>query len=151
MTLANLPMDIRMKSSYHAFPLIGLLPCPKFLGVKKKVHGVVENRLIHYCLDVVCQPLKKISQEGCFMADSLGRIRCYFTPIVAYIVDTPEAAAIAAVGGKTSHLTLASHKSFGDHFRHPTRLAAVRALLSPLSLLPYRLAIRNKPDVGCSL
>src|SRR5579872_7067432 len=26
----------------------------------------------------------------------------------------------------------------------------VRALLSPLSLLPYRLAIRNEPDVGCS-
>jgi hypothetical protein len=59
------------------------------------------------------------------MTDSLGRLRCFFTPIVAYIVDTPEAAVIAGVGGKTSHLTLASHKSFGDHFRHPTRLGSL--------------------------
>ena len=59
------------------------------------------------------------------MTDSLGRIRWYFTPLVTYIVDTPEAALIAGVGGKTSHLTLASHKSFGDHFRHPTRLATL--------------------------
>ena len=59
------------------------------------------------------------------MTDSLGRIHRCFTPIVAYIVNMPEAAVIAGVGGKTSHLTLASHKSFGDHFRHPTRLGAL--------------------------
>ena len=118
-------MDIRMKSSYHALPLIGLLPCPKFIGFKKPLHGVMENRLIHHCLDIICRPLKAASSRGAFMGDSLGRIRCCFTPIIAYIVDTPEAAVVAGVGGKTSHLTLASHKSFGDHFRHPTCLATV--------------------------
>lgn len=118
-------MDIRMKSSYHALPLIGLLPCPKFIGVKKSLHGVMENRLIHHCLDIICKPLKEASAQGAFIADSLGRIRCCFTPIISYIVDTPEAALIAGVGGKTSHLTLASHKLFGDHFRHPTRLASL--------------------------
>ena len=125
LTLANLPMDIRMKSSYHTLPLIGLLPCPKFVGVKKSLCGLMENRLIHHCLDIICQPLEKASARGTFMGDSFGRIRCCFTPIVAYIVDTPEAAVIAGVGGKTSHLTLASHKLFGDHFRHPTRLASL--------------------------
>jgi hypothetical protein len=44
-------------------------------------------------------------------------------PITAYIVDTPEAALIADIGGEMSHLTLASHKHFGDHFHHPTCLA----------------------------
>ena len=125
LTLANLPMDVRMKSTYHALPLIALLPCPKFIGLKKSLHGVMENRLIHHCLDVVSKPLKQVSANGAFMADSLGRIRCYFTPLVAYIVDTPEAAVVAGVGGKTSHLTLASYKTFGDHFRHPTRLGMV--------------------------
>ena len=125
LTLANLPMEIRMKSSYHALPLIALLPCPKFIGVKKSLRGVMENRLIHYCLDIVCKPFKAASVHGAFMADSLGRIRFFFTPIIAYIVDTPEAAVIAGVGGKTSHLTLASHKRFGDHFRHPTRMATL--------------------------
>ena len=52
-------------------------------------------------------------------------ICCYFTPIISYIINTPEATLIARVGGKTSHLTLASHKSFGDHFRHPTRLGTL--------------------------
>jgi hypothetical protein len=118
-------MNIRMKTSYHTLPLIGLLPCPKFFGVKKKLHGILENRLIHYCLDIICMPLKAASSRGAFMSDSLGRIRCFFTPIIAYIVDTPEAAVIAGVGGKTSHLTLASHKRFGDNFRHPTRLATL--------------------------
>ena len=118
-------MDIRMKSTYHTLPLITLLPCPKFVGLKKLLHGVIENRLLHHCIDIVCEPLKQASLRGTFMSDSLGRIRHCFTPLVAYIVDTPEAAALAGVGGKTSHLTLASHKSFGDHFRHPTRLGIV--------------------------
>lgn len=126
-------MDTRMKTSYHTLPLIGLLPCPKFFGVKKSLHGVLENRLIHYCLDIICAPLKTASSHGAFMGDSLGRIRCFFTPIVAYIVDTPEAATIAGVGGKTSHLTLASHKRFGDNFRHPTRLATLT--LSQIEIL----------------
>ena len=114
-----------MKSTYHALLLLALQPCPTFIGVKKSLHGVLENRLMHHCLDIVCEPLKAASSKGAFMSDSLGRIRCCFTPLVAYIVDTPEAAAIAGVGGKTSHLTLASHKSFGDHFRHPTRLGSL--------------------------
>ena len=59
------------------------------------------------------------------MPNSLGCICCYFTPIVAHIVDTPEAAGMAGVGGQTSHLTLASYKTFGDHFRHPTRLGII--------------------------
>ena len=134
-----------MKSTYHALPLIALLPCPKFLGLKKALHGVMENRLIHHCLDLICQPLKEASKNGTFMSDSLGRIRCYFTPIIAYIVDTPEAAVIAGVGGKTSHLTLASHKSFGDHFRHPTRLGTltlaqidhISEKIDPWDLAPY--------------
>jgi len=114
-----------MKSSYHTLPLIGLLPCPKFFGVKNPLCGVLENRLIHHCLDIISQPLKEASSRGALMSDSLGRIRHCFTPMGTYIVDTPEAAVVAGVGGKTSHLTLASHKRFGDSFRHPTRLATL--------------------------
>lgn len=31
LSLANIRMDVRMKSSSHAFVLTALLPCPKFL------------------------------------------------------------------------------------------------------------------------
>jgi hypothetical protein len=74
-------------------------------------------------MDIVCQPLKVASMCGAFMSNSLGRIHCCFTPITAYIIDTPEATLITSVGGKTSHLTLASHKHFGDHLHHLTYLA----------------------------
>jgi hypothetical protein len=112
----------------------------------------MENRLMHHCLDIICQPLKEASAKGVFMTDSLGRIRCYFTPVVAYIVDTPEAAAIAGVGGKTSHLTLASHKSFGDHFRHPDRLGTltlaqlehISEAIDPWDLVPYTKEARER-------
>lgn len=137
LTLANLPMDVRMKSSFHALPVIGLLPCPKFTSLKSPLHGVMENRLIHHCLDIICRPLKEASFRGAFMSDSLGRIRLCFTPVIAYIVDTPEAAVLAGVGGKTSHLTLASHKRFGDNFQHPTRLASLT--LSQLETLTQEL------------
>lgn len=134
-----------MKSTYHALPLVALLPCPKFIGLKKSLHGLMENRLLHHCLDTVCAPLKQASLSGSFMYDSLGHTHWCFTPLVAYIVDTPEAATIAAVAGKTSHLTLASHKTFGDCFRHPTRLGTVtlsqiEALsedVNPWDLEPY--------------
>ena len=118
-------MDVWMKSTYYALPLIALLPCPKYLNLKKSLHGVMKNRLIHHCLDIICQPLKVASANGAFMSDSLGCVRLCFTPVVAYIVDTPEAAAIAGVGGKTSHLTLASHKTYGDDFHHPACLGSL--------------------------
>ena len=41
------------------------------------------------------------------------------------IVNAPEAAVIAGVGGKTSHLTLTSYKQFGDHFPHLTCTATL--------------------------
>ena len=99
LTLANLPMAIQMKSTYHALPLIRLLPCPKFIGSKKPLHGVLENRLIHHCLDTICQPLKVASACSVFMSDSLGCIHCCFTTLTTYIVDTPKAAVIAGVRG----------------------------------------------------
>ena len=114
-----------MKSTYHTLPLIALLPCPKFRNLKKSLHGIIENHLMHHCLNVVCKPLKEASSKGAFMSDSLGHIRCYFSPLVAYIADTPEAAVITGVGGRTSHLTLTSHKTFGDHFQHPTCLGSL--------------------------
>ena len=111
-------MDIQMKSTYYALLLIALLACPKCLNLKKSLHRVMGNHLIHHCLDIICQPLKVASANGAFMSDSLGCVQLCFTLVVAYIVDTPEAAAIAGVGGKASHLTLASHKTFGDDFHH---------------------------------
>ncbi|KAG2032849.1 hypothetical protein BDR03DRAFT_1014891 [Suillus americanus] len=61
------------------------------------------------------------------MSDPVGNIRHCFTPLAAYIVDTPEACmfACACVHGKTSPFTLASYLQFRDNFCHPACICAI--------------------------
>jgi len=117
-------MDFRSKASNHLFLLLALLPIPRFLYPNKKIRGVLESRLFHQCVDIVIEPLKKAAQFGVMMSDPLGFQRFCFPPLAAYIVDTPESALISGVAGKTSSVTMASYKEFGDNFRHPSRTAA---------------------------
>ena len=132
-TLANIDSALRLSSSSHAIPLLALFPVPKFVNVKKGLNGVLENRLIHACLDFITNPLKAASKTGTWLSDYAGKTRYCFTPLVAYIVDTPEATALTGVAGKTSHLTMATYKEFGDSIRHPPRTAT--SILTSLDTL----------------
>src|ERR1700753_1432212 len=123
MTLANIDSSIRLSSASHPLKLLAMIPVPKFVGVQKNLHGILENRLLHACLDFVTSPLKTTARTGTWSSDNAGYIRHCLTPLVAYIADTPEAAALTGVAGKTSHLTTASFREFGDPFRHPPRMA----------------------------
>ena len=58
------------------------------------------------------------------VSDPLGSLRYTYTPLAAYIVDTPEAAMLLGVAGKTSHLTMASYKEFSDPFQHHPRTSS---------------------------
>ena len=113
-----------MKASNHAFLLLALFPIPQFICPEKNLVGVLESRLVHKCLDFILQPLKTAAEIGIMMSDPLGYLRYCFTPLVAYIVDTPESALLAGVAGKTSSVTMASFLQFGDPFRHPPRTAS---------------------------
>jgi hypothetical protein len=114
-------MDVRMKASNNAFLLLALLPCPKFLHPIKDMRGPLENRVIHHCIDIICAPLKITAKRGQMMSDPLGLQRFCHTPLAVYIADTQEAVMLASVAGKTSHLTVANYKQFGDPFRHEPR------------------------------
>ena len=117
-TLANIHSAIWSSTSSHTFSLLALFPIPNFIGVKKAIHGILENRLIHSCLDFITHPLKVASQYRAWLSDSAGNVRRCFTPLVTCIVDTPEATALACVARKTSHLTMAMYKEFSNSFRH---------------------------------
>src|SRR5271156_1453149 len=123
-SLANLNMNFRMKSSNHAFLLLALLPVSQFIHRKKRIRGLLADRLIHECLDFILRPLKIAAQIGIMMSDPLRWRRLCYTPLAAYIVDTPESALLAGVGGKTSSVTTAFYKQFGDDFRHEPRTAS---------------------------
>ena len=137
-SLANMKGSYRAKSSHHAFLLLALLPVPKFVTRDKALRGVLENRLLHACLDFILEPLKKAALLGKMMSDPYGSLRYCFTPLAAYIVDTPEAAMLAGVAGKTSPITMAGYKQFGDSFRHEPRTAS--------TTLAQLLAIKTKVD-----
>ena len=106
-----------MKSSNRAFLLVTLLPCPKFITKEKGVHGVLKNHIIHLCLDIITNPLKLAVQAGQMMADPRGYSRFCFTTLASYMVDTPEATMLVCIAGKTSHLTMAKYRKFGDPIR----------------------------------
>lgn len=139
-SLANLNMDFRAKASHHAFVLLALLPVPKFLHKKKELRGVSENRMIHECLDFILQPLKTAASIGIMMSDPWGGLRHCFTPLAGYIMDFQEAIMIAGVMGKTSPVTVANYKQFGDSVRHEPRTGS--------STLAQLRAIRLKADPG---
>src|SRR5882757_8838093 len=145
LSLANIHSDIRMKASHHAFLLVGLLPCPKFLTKDKSFRGPLENRIVHQCLDILCEPLKVAARIGAMLSDPVGNLRYCYMPLGAYIADSPEAALLAGVGGKTSHLTMAHNSMFGDSSPHEPRSAsttlaqldAVASLADPWSIPEY--------------
>ena len=76
----------------------------------------LKDHLLHACLDFVLQPLKIGAAIGIMLNDPLGNHRFCFTPCASYMVDTQEALMLAGVAGKTSHLTVANYKNFGDPF-----------------------------------
>ena len=90
-SLTDITMDFWTKASNHAFILLAILPIPKFLHKNKKIWGVLENRLIHECIDFIVKPLKKAAEIGIMMSDPLGWHRYCFTPLVSAIIDTPKA------------------------------------------------------------
>jgi hypothetical protein len=118
LSLANLEMWFCMKASNHVFVLLALLPAPSFIHHDRKMRGVLENCLIHKCLDFILEPLKIAAEIGIMMSDPLGHSHHVFTPLAAYIVDTPESVVLAGIGRKTSSVTMADYKKFGDLFQH---------------------------------
>jgi len=116
--LANISMEFRNKDSNNAYLLLALLPIPKFIHNKKAIRGMLNAHLYHRCLDVILAPLKAAAQLGIMLADSLGSLHWCFMPLVLFIADMPEAQLISCVSGKTSPVTTASYKQFGDAFRH---------------------------------
>jgi len=138
-------MDVRAKASNHTFILVALLPCPKFLAKDRATHSVLESRTTHLCLDIITKPLKLAARAGRMMSDPHGYSRFCFTALASYIVDTPEAAMIVGVAGKTSHLTMADYRKFGDPVRQElqtasttiARLIALASEFDPFKLSSY--------------
>ncbi|KAI6030963.1 hypothetical protein F5J12DRAFT_713751 [Pisolithus orientalis] len=141
-SLANIKMSTCLKLSSNSFMLTTLPPIPKFMHKNKHMHGLLKDRLIHECLDIVLEPIKQAAKLSIMLPDSLGHMQYCFMPIAGYIADTPKAAMLAAVGGKTSLITMAMYKQFGDPFQHEpqttsttlAQLTAVKSKVHPTNI-----------------
>jgi hypothetical protein len=88
-SLANIDSTFWSKAANCLFLLLALLPIPKFTATDQKVWGVLEAHMLHACLDFVTQLLKKAAEIG-VMSDPVGSLRYCFTPLAAYIANTPK-------------------------------------------------------------
>ncbi|KAI5981814.1 hypothetical protein EDD15DRAFT_2379006 [Pisolithus albus] len=123
LSLANIEADIRSKGSLHGHVLLALLPVVSFIHGKTRVRSLLSDRLVHESLDFVLKPLKVAAAIGVMMSDPVGNLCYCFTPLIAYIADTPEQSLLACISPKASPVSTAVYKEFGDPFPHPPRTA----------------------------
>ncbi|KAG2125087.1 hypothetical protein DEU56DRAFT_744061 [Suillus clintonianus] len=84
-SLANIHMATRLKSSSNAFLLIALLLVTKFIHKNNRMKGMLQDRLVHHCLNVVLQPLKLAAQNGVMLSDPIGRSHYCFTALAKIV------------------------------------------------------------------
>ncbi|KAI6016425.1 hypothetical protein BKA83DRAFT_4060198, partial [Pisolithus microcarpus] len=96
-SLANIRMNVQNKGSSHAFLLTTLMPITEFIYPVTRICSVLEACLFHACLDFILEPLKKAAQFSWMMADPLRNVQFCFTPLVSYIVNTPEVCMLACI------------------------------------------------------
>lgn len=120
LTIANIRSDIRMKATAHAWSCIAYMPIPEFV-CNPEFSTLLQARVWHRCMDIVCASLKYAAALGSSMVDPLGNLRYVFTPLVAYTADLPEQQMIACVYKNASPVTLALLPQFGDGILYPPR------------------------------
>ncbi|KAI6117222.1 hypothetical protein EDD16DRAFT_1693028 [Pisolithus croceorrhizus] len=94
LTIANINSEVRMKAKAHAWACVAYTLIPEFL-THPDFHSILEARVWHRCMDIVCANLKVASHRGVFMADPHNNARYCFTPLAAYTADLPEQLMIA--------------------------------------------------------
>ena len=114
-----------------------LLPVVSFIYKKSRVCSLLSDRLVHECLDLVLNPLKIAATVGIMMSDPVSNLRYCFTPLVAYIADTPEQSLLAGISPKALPVSTATYKEFGNPVPHPRVL--LRELFKTLNKPAWRL------------
>ncbi|KIK20320.1 hypothetical protein PISMIDRAFT_13073 [Pisolithus microcarpus 441] len=123
LSLTNIDANIRSKGSLHGHVLLALLLVVSFIHGKTHVRSLLSDQLVHKSLDFVLKPLKVAAAVGVMMSDPVGNLHYCFTPLIAYIADTPEQSLLACISPKASPVSTTVYKEFGDPFPHPPRTA----------------------------
>ncbi|KAH7913503.1 hypothetical protein BJ138DRAFT_1220593 [Hygrophoropsis aurantiaca] len=113
LTIGNIQSDIRMKATTHAWSCIAYMPIAQFVA-HSDYTSLLQARLWHRCMDIVCAELKIAATRGTYMVDPRSYLRYSFTPLISHVSDLPEQLMIACVSQNASPVTLATKDDFDD-------------------------------------
>lgn len=125
LTLGNFDKDVRSKLSNRALVPIAFLPIVKWADAdqgKTSIHGLLNARLFHQCMEIVLKPLEALSRDGREYGDAFGNVRMCFPRIAVYSADYPEQTLIACVGAKSSPHFEAQANQLGNSLPEPRRV-----------------------------
>ncbi|QRV86862.1 beige protein [Ceratobasidium sp. AG-Ba] len=129
-SLGNIVKDIRAQTSKRAWMLLAYIPickwentlerlAPKTKTEKANLPGILSRRLFHLCMEIICEPLKKINVHE--VIDTQGNIRLIFYILLAYLADLEEQYMIAALDKSNCIHCTATTNKFGSPDTHPIR------------------------------
>ena len=135
MSCGNIKKTLRTKVGAHCWMMIAQVPIAKFEPSRHQ--GLLTNRLLHLCLDIVLAGLKRCAATAEDMVDPNGSIRSVRTFLAAYIADLPEQQALACVRSGYAPSSLAEPSSLGDSAAHGLRrgsatLEAIQEIMDEL-------------------
>ncbi|KAG1800872.1 uncharacterized protein HD556DRAFT_1430227 [Suillus plorans] len=80
LTITNIRSDIHMKATAHAWSCIAYMPIPQYI-CNPEFSSLLQARVWHRCMDIVCRNLKQAAAVGTSMVDPLGLLHYGFTPL----------------------------------------------------------------------
>ena len=99
--------------------MVAQIPIAKFEPLE--LQGILTNRLLHRCLDIILADLKGCSVNAQTMLDPAGRLRSVRTFLAAYIADLPEQQALACIASNYAPSSMAGPTTLGDSAPQPLR------------------------------
>ncbi|KAG8727897.1 hypothetical protein FRC10_005488, partial [Ceratobasidium sp. 414] len=122
-SLGNIKKDMRAQTSKRAWMLIAYIPIckwentlekvdPKTKAHKNALPGILSRRLFHFCMEIICEPLRELNVHE--VIDPQGNVRLIFYVLIAYLADLEEQYMIAALDKSNCvHCTATTH-DFGS-------------------------------------
>ena len=135
-SLTNIDVSIHNKTLLHRYLLLALLPT-KFLNKNTCVCSLLQDWLTHQVLNKLLSPLKIAAAVGVMMSDPVDNLRYCFTPLASWIADTPKERFFAATGLKTSPVTTATSKEFGNLFCHAVHMSTITLTAIEIACAEY--------------
>ncbi|QRV73447.1 beige protein [Ceratobasidium sp. AG-Ba] len=139
-SLGNILKETRAQTSKRAWMLVAYIPICKWENTLEKVElrnkthksalpGILSRRLFHFCMEIICEPLREINVHE--ITDPQGNVRLIFYVLIAYLADLEEQYVIAALDKSNCIHCVATTNDFGSP--EPLSVRTSQSILDAIS------------------